>query len=1149
MALRSILLSASTALVMALTAQDTLHVQTLSFDSITTRRGWFVFPDSTHQYRKVLMHHTLKCSPLTTADQYPCGEWDYLTYNFIHEHTGRNDSTAYQHPLFKVGAASPDSVRVAPWQAVIAQQRWMRTDTLQAVTSETLATVGTGAVGDTNTFRPGSYATRSQYLFTAAELSAAGLVPGPIRGLRFTSIGGPGGWMPKLIVRMKATITTALTGFDDSGLTTVFNGQHTSGALDLLLHEPFVWDGTSGLLMDVSAEEIGVLEGHLLAGDPVAPGMAVHEHGPDGHVEVGDDVIGVDPAPLAALDTAVTITFRAFGAPQLPLNTTVLEAVDAQGRRVLNVHLPWSNGRIYWDAGQDAGYDRIDNAANAQDFQGQWNDWAFVKNTVTGSMKIYLNGVLWHSGTGKTKPLGGITRFNIGCDANRNNRWPGLLDEVNVFATEVDAATIAAWSGRRVTADHPDHAALLYRFGMDENPVFDDVHVLRNHADAAHPAWPLGTVRRDQRDATALGAGSTLPGIRPTTTFVQGDHVTGRDSALVSWPDVRMQPLLTRETFAVQGNGVVPVDTLFGFAGTYSYLAAPDGSLIDSTNTGAALEVNAQLDYFGAPFEVVNNWEIGRYITPYGIGLSLGSAGFRWTFDVTDYQHLLHDSVELSAGNNQELIDLDFELIEGTPPRTVVDHQRPWGPMASRSYGALSSDTQLAPVTVALDDQADQYALRSRLTGHGHNSNDGSYPHCCEWKDNTHYLFADGQQVDAWHVWQTNDCALNPVYPQGGTWLGSREGWCPGDVVKDHWTELTPYATADSLTLDYGITPVPGNNQGMAGGNYVVNMDLFGFTAPAHQLDAEVYLVKRPSNADLYRRDNPICHEPLIVLRNAGAQDLTSVEFAYGVSGGTLKYHTWTGLLKHMEQAEVTLPITDGAFWNGDSEHRFTVSVVSANGAADQHAANDSYTTRFELPVVYNANFIVRIATNNRAYENSVTIRDMVGTVVYSRTNMANNTVYEDTLSLWDGCYTLEVMDTGNDGLSYWADPDQGTGTFRLKKLNGATLKSFQAEFGRSLHWAFALNGFVGVPEAERSFALTAFPNPTTGEVRLRIDDMDGPAQLEVLDAQGRRVHARALELTGTTETLIDLAGQASGLYTVRLVCEGRSAALRVLLQ
>ncbi|MEN9441625.1 MAG: hypothetical protein RLZ33_1702, partial [Bacteroidota bacterium] len=65
-----------------LVAQDTTWVQTFTFDSITTRRADFPFPQELNnkRFEKVLMYYKLKCSPLTTWDQYNCGEWDYLTY-------------------------------------------------------------------------------------------------------------------------------------------------------------------------------------------------------------------------------------------------------------------------------------------------------------------------------------------------------------------------------------------------------------------------------------------------------------------------------------------------------------------------------------------------------------------------------------------------------------------------------------------------------------------------------------------------------------------------------------------------------------------------------------------------------------------------------------------------------------------------------------------------------------------------------------------------------------------------------------------------------------------------------------------------------------------------------------------------------------
>ena len=60
-------------------AQDTTWVQTFTFDSITTRRANFEFQAelNSKRFEKVLMYYKLKCSPLTTWDQYDCGEWDY----------------------------------------------------------------------------------------------------------------------------------------------------------------------------------------------------------------------------------------------------------------------------------------------------------------------------------------------------------------------------------------------------------------------------------------------------------------------------------------------------------------------------------------------------------------------------------------------------------------------------------------------------------------------------------------------------------------------------------------------------------------------------------------------------------------------------------------------------------------------------------------------------------------------------------------------------------------------------------------------------------------------------------------------------------------------------------------------------------------
>lgn len=66
-------------------------------------------------------------------------------------------------------------------------------------------------------------------------------------------------------------------------------------------------------------------------------------------------------------------------------------------------------------------------------------------------------------------------------------------------------------------------------------------------------------------------------------------------------------------------------------------------------------------------------FSIGSFVTPYGKRLEMGgSSGWQWSYDVTDYAPLLHGTLEIVTGNNQELLDLRFLFIEGTPERDVL---------------------------------------------------------------------------------------------------------------------------------------------------------------------------------------------------------------------------------------------------------------------------------------------------------------------------------------------------------------------------------------------------------------------------------------------------------------------------------------------
>jgi len=140
---------------------------------------------------------------------------------------------------------------------------------------------------------------------------------------------------------------------------------------------------------------------------------------------------------------AISIAFWQNGTVGLA-NNSILRANDASGNRVFNIHMPFS-GSIYWDCGNSgtSSYDRINKAAVAGDYSGSWNHWVFTKNVTSGEMKIYLNGVLWHSGSGLTRTLSAITNFYVGCESPSTLLYDGDLDELAVWAREISAAEVA----------------------------------------------------------------------------------------------------------------------------------------------------------------------------------------------------------------------------------------------------------------------------------------------------------------------------------------------------------------------------------------------------------------------------------------------------------------------------------------------------------------------------------------------------------------------------------------------------------------------------------------------------------------------------------------------------------------------------------
>ncbi len=120
--------------------------------------------------------------------------------------------------------------------------------------------IGTATTLTSSTGQPTAFCNRfkhywSQMVYTAAELTAAGVQPGNINAISFkTGAQGSANNVTDFKVRLGNTTNSTLTGFTTTGLTQVYSAATYStvvGVNTITFDTPYVWDGTSNIIVDM----------------------------------------------------------------------------------------------------------------------------------------------------------------------------------------------------------------------------------------------------------------------------------------------------------------------------------------------------------------------------------------------------------------------------------------------------------------------------------------------------------------------------------------------------------------------------------------------------------------------------------------------------------------------------------------------------------------------------------------------------------------------------------------------------------------------------------------------------------------------------------------------------------------------------------
>jgi hypothetical protein len=582
-------------------------------------------------------------------------------------------------------------------------------------------------------------------------------------------------------------------------------------------------------------------------------------------------------------------------------------------------------------------------------------------------------------------------------------------------------------------------------------------------------------------------------------------------------------------------NPTNPTDTLYGFeSGFYNMEFDSLGNIIDSFYVVPSYTFLINYHNWFQVFDVIENYELARVITPYGSMLA-NNWEFTTTFDVTDFIQVLRDSVEIrchySGWSSGFSATLDFEFIEGTPPRDVVKVENIYSGGFSYNSSTDFENTKLIPKKFLIEANSTNAMVKMASTGHGFDNNQSA----AEFKPIDYFLKIDGTQTHTQYNWDA-DCGENPIYPQGGTWIYDRANWCPGKRAQAFDHEITPFIIpGDSVEVNIDFQSYSWS--GTQTPSYIIECQLFQYSDANFSNSAEITDIIKPSLKDEHSRKNPICGRPLIEIRNYGSAPLTTLDIEYKVAGGTINTFNWVGNLAFNETEEVELP--NLANWSGEA-NVFEVTLKNPNGQADDYDENNSMQSEFELVAEYPQSFALWFQTNGgvvntftQVSESSWEFFDENGVSVHSSGDLISNTQFRDTLTFSAGCYTFVVSDTDEDGLDFWANND-GSGMVRFREIGATWLKSFNADFGTNIVHQFTVGSAQSTSSNTHPIKWEIFPNPTKDKILIE-GFSDEKTQIFVLNNLGERVIKTENIQAGFISKNIDLSRLSKGIYFVEI--------------
>jgi hypothetical protein len=450
---------------------------------------------------------------------------------------------------------------------------------------------------------------------------------------------------------------------------------------------------------------------------------------------------------------------------------------------------------------------------------------------------------------------------------------------------------------------------------------------------------------------------------------------------------------------------------------------------------------------------IVERFEIARFFLPWFDKKTDVKPIF--VFDISDYSLLFQQDANMyiesdNTGESLEL-KLHFKWKLGLSPAKVNQIINLWrSDIAGFSYSDKKNpiNQQIESKTIAVSKNIKYALLKIYLSGRGLGNQIPAEAECSKF----YFLNINGKVIAKRPVWR-DDCGLNSLFPQSGSWTYSRANWCSGQALQvyEHFILLGADTT---LNIDLQLQEAVEENPLLQ--NYILSANLILFEKAQFKNDAAIVEVLAPNNSSDHKRYNPICGSPVIRVKNTGSDTLSTVLIEYGLDEKTDNRYRWRGELAFMEEEIVYLPPLNWYFYDQKNKPtEFRVSVDEVNSKQDEYEGNNKFSTVLKMAPVYPNKISIQFSAHQAFSDNILELVDDMGIPLFEASDFVNDSVYIFDLDLLPGCYEFIVYDREGDGI-YFSDEKTGS----LKIIDTQTkeeLKYFEPNFGAEIRQQFMI--------------------------------------------------------------------------------------------